>query len=173
MDKLPRLMVAAKLQFIAPLQLAEKRERLAGSVPVSALRQLRDILYNDKGSVKFDLQFGKDDRGRVYIKGEFNATLNLTCQRCMQPMELPVGNRISLVVASSDNGETPNELDEPLTLVDNQIALETLLEQEILLAMPIAPVHDRNNCSGSYLVDQYKAGSESPFAVLKNLKIKK
>ena len=166
-------MVAAKLQFIAPLKLAEKQERLTGSVPVSSLHRLRDILYNDKGSVNFDLQFGKDDRGQAIIRGIFDCTLNLTCQRCMQPMELSIGNRISLAVAGSDNGDIPSEEYEPLTLVDNQIALETLLEQEVLLAMPIAPVHDRSKCSGSNLVDKYKASIESPFAVLKNLKIEK
>ena len=166
-------MLAAKMQFIAPLKLAEKQERLTGSVPVSSLHRLRDILYNDKGSVNFDLQFGKDDRGQVIIRGKFNGTLNLTCQRCMQPMELSIGNRISLAVAVVDNGEPPAEQYEPITLVDNQIALETLLEQEILLALPIAPVHDRSKCSGSYLVDKYKARNESPFAVLKNLKIEK
>lgn len=172
-DKLARLMVAPKLQFISPLQLAEKQERLAGSVPVSALRRLTELLYSDKGSVKFDLQFNKDDQGRAVIKGEFSVTLIPTCQRCMQPMDLSLGNEISLAVVNPGDKQDLSDGYEPLTLIDTQIALETLLEEEILLAMPIAPVHGGNNCKGSDLMDKYKARPDSPFAVLKDLKIDK
>lgn len=166
-------MVAPRLQFISPLQLAEKQERLKGSVAVSALRRLTEILYSDDGNVDFDLRFDKDDQGHIIIKGEFAVTLNLRCQRCMQAMNLAIGNSISLVVLNPGDEQDLSDYYEPLTLVDNQIALETLLEEEILLAMPIAPVHERNNCKGSELMDKYKARTESPFAVLKDLKIEK
>ena len=166
-------MVAPRLQFIFPLQLAERQERLTGSVAVSRLRRLRDILPNSKGSVNFDLQFGTDDQGHVFIKGAFSANLNLRCLRCMQPMQLVVANKVNLGVVNPDNDRDVADRYEPLTLADNQIALETLLEEEILLAMPIAPVHERDSCKGSHLVDKYKARAESPFAVLKNLKFEK
>ena len=166
-------MVAPKLQFISPLHLAEKQERLKGSVAVSALRRVKDLLYSDKGSVNFDLQFDKDDQGHVTIKGEFSVTLNPMCQRCMQSMDLTIRNGISLAVVNLGDAQVLSGDYEPLTLVDNQIALETLLEEEILLAMPIAPMHERNICDGGDLMDKYQASPESPFAVLKDLKIEK
>ena len=166
-------MVASKPQFISPLQLAERQEKLTGSIPVSALRRLREVLYNSKGGVNYELHFGKDDQGQVFIKGTFSVMLNLRCQRCMQPMDLMIENRICLGVVNSEDAGCLSERYEPIKLVDNQILLETLLEEEILLAMPIAPVHEQDSCRGDALMDKYKAGTESPFAVLKNLKIEK
>jgi len=172
-DKLARLMVAPRLQFISPLQLAERQERLTGTVAVSALTRLREILLDDNGRVTFDLYFDRDEQGHVFIKGSFSVNLVFRCQRCMQPMELVVEGKINLGVVNPDDDQDVSERYEPLTLVDNQIALETLLEEEILLAMPIAPVHERDSCKGSNLVDKYIFRPESPFAVLKNLKIEK
>jgi len=54
-----------------------------------------------------------------------------------------------------------------------QSYLETLLEEEILLALPIAPVHEREHCEGSRIVEKYRPERESPFAVLKNFNRKK
>lgn len=172
-DKLARLMVAPKLRLISPFQLAENQEKLAGSVPVQALARLREAVLSDQGKVNYELRFGKDDQGVVFILGEFSVKLRVTCQRCMQPMDLPLEHKISLAVVNPQDARNIPDCYEPLAAVDNQIALETLLDEEILLAMPIAPVHEQENCNGRYLLDKYKPATNSPFAVLKNLKIEK
>ena len=166
-------MVAPKLRLISPLQLAENQEKLTGSVPVRALVRLRDAVCSDQGKVNYELRFGKDEQGGVIILGEFNVNLRVRCQRCMQPMDLPLEHKIGLAVANPQDARNIPERYEPLVLVEHQVALETLLEEEILLALPIAPVHEQGNCNGRDLVDKYKPAINSPFAVLKNLKTEK
>lgn len=173
MDKLARLMVAPKLRLISPLQLAENQEKLTGSVPVRALVRLREAVHSDQGDVNYTLRFGKDDQGIVFIIGEFSVNLKVKCQRCMQPMDLPLEHQISLAVVNPQDDRNVPACYEPLALVENQVALETLLDEEVLLAMPIAPVHEQENCNGRFLIDKYKPATNSPFAVLKNLKIEK
>jgi len=141
---------------------------LTGSVPVSALQRIREVLHNDEGNINFQFHFGKDEQGVVFLSGEFNVELKVNCQRCLQPMNLPLHGKISLGIVNRNEPDNFSGRYEPLTLNDNEISLETLLEEEVLLALPIAPVHERKNCKGSRLVDEFTPEHESPFAALKS-----
>ena len=162
-------MVPPELHLINPVQLAEKQERLTGTIPLSALQRIREVLHDDKGSIKFELHFGKDEQGVIFIQGKFSVSLKIKCQRCLQPMELPLQGQICLGIINRNVARNLSDRYEPLTLNDNEISLETLLEEEILLALPIAPVHERERCKGSRIVEEYRPEHDSPFAVLKNL----
>lgn len=164
-------METPQLQFIEPLQLAERREELAGSVQVSSMQRLSQVVHSDSGKVDFHLQFGKDEQGINFIEGEFSVNLEILCQRCMEPMSLPINHSVKVAVVF-DQTESENIPDhyEPLLLNDKHLALETLLEEEILLALPISPLHDPDMCSAGKVIEHHRPVKESPFAILKNLK---
>jgi len=166
-------MVPSGLHLINPFQLAEKQERLTGTIRVSALKRIKDVLHDDAGSVKYEFHFGKDEQGVVFVQGEFSVDLKVKCQRCMGPMNLPISGKIQLGAVNSSMTQEFPERYEPLILAGNEISLEALLEEEILLALPIAPAHDRDDCIGSRTVDEYKPEHGNPFSVLKDLKIDK
>jgi len=161
-------MVPPELHLINPVRLAERQEGVTGTVPLCALQRIREVVRDDKGNINFELHFGKDEQGVVFILGEYRANLKVACQRCMQPMDLPLQGTISLGIINQNDAQNFSDRYEPLTLNDNEISLETLLEEEILLALPIAPVHEREHCEGSRIVEKYRPERESPFAVLKN-----
>ena len=146
---------------------------MTGSVPLRAFERIREVLHDDNGSINFELHFGKDEQGVVFIQGEFNVNLKVKCQRCMQPMDLPLQGEINLGVVNADGAQNFPDRYEPLSLSDNEIPLEDLLEEEILLALPIAPAHERSQCKDNRLIEKYRRESASPFAVLKNFKLDK
>ena len=166
-------MVPPGSHLINPLLLADRQERLTGSVPLRAFERIREVLHDDKDSINFELHFGKDEQGVVFILGEFNVNLNVKCQRCMQPMDLPLQGEINLGVVKPDGAQNLPARYEPLPLSDNEISLEYLLEEEILLALPIAPAHERGLCKDNRHIEKYRRESASPFAVLKNFKLNK
>lgn len=171
-DKLARLMEVPVLQLIEPLRLAEGREDLTGSVQLCAMQGLKDKLYDYAGNISFRLHFGKDDQGVVFIQGEFSVNLKVRCQRCVQPMDLALNKKISIgIVFSKTDTENLPDRYEPLMLNDKHMSLEALLEEEVLLALPIAPVHEWDNCQASKLIEEHRPDKENPFAVLKNLKL--
>jgi uncharacterized protein len=162
-------MVPSEPHLINPIQLAERREKLKGVMALSRLERARGISQDVTNQVNFDLQFSRDDQGFNVIRGEFSVSLKVLCQRCMQLMELPLHGKICLGIVQGETRHLP-ECYEPLVLCGNEISLESLLDEEILLALPIAPVHAGSQCPGGNPAETYRDTRASPFAVLKNLK---
>lgn len=160
-------------------QKAKKGLEIAGSWPVNRLDRLSDMLVDDHGDIHAELTFGQEDRV-LFVSGKVKATLKVTCQRCMNPMDLPLETdfRLALVHDESRVDRLP-EAFEPLLLEDEAMSVPNLLEDELLLAMPLVPVHEVD-CS-DYLrqqkvrqqVDKVQQAEEkdkkNPFAVLKDL----
>jgi uncharacterized protein len=100
--------------------------------------------------------------------------LQLLCQRCLEPIAFPL-QRTSRFVLVSGEGELPDVADEdpetesiPVGEFDD---IEDVVEQEVLLGLPIAPMHADDGACGS---ERRDAGNDrpSPFAVLEKLKHK-
>jgi uncharacterized protein len=81
--------------------------------------------------------------GRVSVTGRARAVLKLTCQRCLGAMTAPVDDEFSVVIVSSESAmdELP-EQQEAVIANESQLDLAWLLEEQLLLAMPLVPVHD-------------------------------
>lgn len=157
--------------MIDPGKFADSGERLEGRLPIRELVQLNDLVAKPDGTVSFSLLFGRNDRGNVVISGDLSGELTVICQRCLNPMPLQINSRIHVGVVDEPEqmAALPEDL-EPVITEDRKVALVRLIEEELLLALPLAPVHDLPDCPGSGLLDTHTARKESPFAVLKDLK---
>lgn len=167
-------MATSELELTDPLLLVDRQEELAGSLALSVLSRLSDILNTADGSINYLLSFGRDKQGVPFIRGEFSTKLKVRCQRCMQPMELPLENTISLGIVRDLNEvqNLPGKY-EPVLVEDNRISLVSLFEEEILLALPIAPVHSRGECPAEKIMEKLVPEKHNPFSVLKDLKFDK
>ena len=67
----------------------------------------------------------------------------LQCQRCMQTMEFPLDSttRVALIFTEADAAEVPEEL-EPVLAREGRISTGELVEEELLLLLPIVPLHE-------------------------------
>ncbi len=157
--------------IIEPARLAVSGERLDGQVQLSELGRISDLILNRDGTVNFSLSFSRDDKGIVQITGELSVALPVLCQRCLNEMQLQLQSPVNIGVIDSQQriDELPDTL-EPVIAEQHKLALLQLIEEELLLAMPLSPVHERSACPATELLDELAGKKANPFAVLKDLK---
>ena len=156
-----------------PLLLAEQMGRLDGQLELKHMQRLGEIIYVDSGTIEYHLQLGRDELGFPYIRGNLEVTLKLVCQRCLNPFDLPLGNEINIGLVRSDEEleRLPGHY-EPMLLTTDEVSLLTLIEDEILLSVPMVPVHEDASCYAAGPLDDTGPVKENPFAILRQLKLK-
>ncbi len=150
-----------------------------GSLAQSQFPRLCAELTEAPGTVNVRLRFDHDESGRRLLHGELETELVLTCQRCLKPLRLPVHTEFHLaLVEPDDDPELLPGAAEPVIVHASQVNVLQLLEDELLLCLPIAPKHlDTELCEapqrrpGSTFGDAELA-RQSPFAVLQDLPVK-
>ncbi|MFK8066712.1 MAG: DUF177 domain-containing protein [Gammaproteobacteria bacterium] len=155
-----------------PIKFAKTGENLSGQISVAQLHRLTLSLYDDNGIVKFDLKFEQKNRSRVAI-GKFETEVNMICQRCLNPVKVPIQDNIQLefVIGEDVEGHLEDQGYEVVTLVEEMLALAELIEDEVMLALPFSPLHDEGKCSDNAIIEKLqKTEKPNPFAVLAKLK---
>ncbi len=105
------------------------------------------MLSGDQGSARFELSFHLDSGSRPVITGSVQAGLELICQRCLKTMTLALDLDIELVIVRSDEeAAAVSKEREPLTLSSESISLAELVEDELILGLPAAPLHPAGSC---------------------------
>ncbi len=129
-------------EFIDPLHLADKERQLKGTIPLSRLSGLSDVLLSKHGDVAIDFKFQKAD-ARAAVIGSVEAVLDLECQCCLRPLPWPVKARVKLgIVHSIDEANRLPEDYEPLLLGEKAlIPLMDMVQEELRLAIPVIPQH--------------------------------
>jgi uncharacterized protein len=124
-----------------------RRVRFEGSLPIARLTRLAGCLASPTGELKVDLQAGTDAGGAPYLRGSVSGDVTLLCQRCLsefvQPLVVPVNLR--LVHSDADEARLMHE-SEPYQVVGDRLPLQELVEDEVMLALPLAPRCSRPGC---------------------------
>src|SRR5690606_4073601 len=99
--------------------------------------------------------------------------VDMECQRCLQPVTQSLSGELCLAVVWDEEraAVVPKTLD-PLVVSDDSVDLYGLLEDEILLALPIVAYHQEGQCqrSGHYSTGEVEESRENPFSILAQLK---
>lgn len=162
--------------FIDPKLLAFQGCHLKGRVALAQMSRMADRLSDFKGDVEIDWLFALDEKQRATIQGSVQAQLSLQCQRCLQPMPMAIDAKVVLMILKE--GQTEDELPEgyeALTLTKTPVSLITLIEDELILALPIVAKHtvcpsNEFEMSESELENNHL--QNNPFHVLSSLKSK-
>lgn len=160
----------AKLGHIADVfKFAYEQRSLSGEVKVAAFERLSDLLTDNGGVLQYriegDVDVMRKPRLSLIVKGH----LTLRCQRCLGGLgwDLMVSNALQPVRSGQEIPEEELEDDEVDAIeVDGDLDVLSLLEDEIILALPLAPRHDE--CGTAH--PDGGAVKKSPFAVLSGLK---
>lgn len=116
--------------------------------------------------------------GEDWLHLTAEATLPMLCQRCLSPVDLPLDVRRSFLFARDEATAQAldEEREEDVLVTSREFDLHALLEDELLMALPIVPRHEV--CPHAVTMSATDAGFEqaaqaektSPFAVLAGLR---
>ena len=123
--------------------LGERGAVLDGELRVAELTRLKASLHADcDATVTVALKFACAADGRARMQLAFAATLSLTCQRCLEPVEQVVDETVEWIVVGSEAeaARVADEL-EPLVLAEDRFQPATLVEDELIVSLPMAPRH--------------------------------
>jgi len=149
---------------------------LRGKWPIKQLKRLNELLMSEQGELTVELKF--DRAGPIpFILGHITTDLQLKCQRCMQavPHNVDIHFKLGMVQNEAQMKKLPDEY-EPYLIEEENNHLPDMLEDELLLALPLVAMHEFD-CS-DYLQAQTSEQQnkveeseekENPFSVLKDL----
>lgn len=125
-----------------------------------------------EGEARYHVEFGKDDLGVAYLELRVEAGLPLVCQRTLDVFvqRVSIDQRLGLIADESEEVALPAEY-EPLLVVDGGISIADVIEDELILALPVVPLKP-----GALLEWRDPTDTESetqpvsPFTALESLK---
>jgi uncharacterized protein len=115
--------------------------------------------------------------GQVWLNVQVQATFPMECQRCLTPVDVPLAvERSFRFVADEATAEAlDDESEEDLLALSREFDLRELIEDELLMALPVVPRHDE--CPTAVPLassdDDFEAASAekpNPFAALASLR---
>jgi uncharacterized protein len=127
-------------------------------------------------AVQGELRIDESGAEQVWLHVTTDVSLPLICQRCMGPVDIEVAvNRSFRFVASEEAAEEQDEeAEEDVLALSLDFSLADLIEDEVLMALPVVPRHE--TCPVEVKLEVVDSGFEAasaekrnPFAVLVKL----
>lgn len=163
------------------LRLADLGAHLSGVIPLRRMKRLLTLCGSGEGVVAVELVFSRDrTRNTRMMRGEVETEIAATCGRCMEPMMLALKSRINFLVIGP--GQKSMEGQDGVLMASGPVSLTELVENELILAMPMYPKHELDKCPAKDMVERsvsqhgtaapepQNSDKASPFAALAKLK---
>ncbi|HYW03100.1 MAG TPA: DUF177 domain-containing protein [Gammaproteobacteria bacterium] len=165
-------------------RLTDAGAELEGALPLAGMERLADMMLGPgREQVSVRLRFLRDETGRRLLRGQLQAPVTCRCQRCLEPVRLDLEHDFTIEfvwgmsqLPQVEHNHSPYVLegDEPLSLAE-------LVEDELILAMPVVARHGgvesceppRHDADRGEATDGGAGGGEGPFAGLARLKSRK
>jgi uncharacterized protein len=153
--------------------LARSAAQVEREFPVAAFTRLLDRLAEPAGQVKAMAQFRQAGRWPA-ARLSVTADVVLTCQRCLGPVRRTLASDAQVVFAEEGAAGLP-EGSEAVGGDPHRLDFAALVEDELLLALPIIPQHDGGEAcalpagGGEETDASDTAEMRRPFAGLKDL----
>ncbi|MCP4769373.1 MAG: hypothetical protein GY875_24330 [Gammaproteobacteria bacterium] len=151
--------------------------RFEGDIELSELKRLGELVHFETAASKdrtiaVSFEFVRDEFDIPMLVGHLQASLDLECQRCLKPIQTPMELDFRLMIDASDEIIRQSSLD-TLYSDDGYIDISEVIEDELILAVPLVAMHDDTACNDDWphTDSQSEAAvKENPFAVLQQLK---
>ena len=165
---------------VDPVKDAQRRLDYQGYYAANQLSRLAESVSKVLSDAQVTLSFFVDPQKLVVMKGHANVDVELHCQRCGEPFVQTVDCEFCYSpVANLDQIDVLPEIYEPIEFNEfGEIDLLGTIEDELMLSLPIVPMHSSEHCEVSVAeqvfgeLPEELAKKPNPFAVLANLKQK-
>lgn len=155
---------------IHPIELADAGTHLHGHLPFQDMPRLRTLCRDSGGEMSIDLWFERDAQGLRIMHGTLAGRLGLTCQRCLQAFDWEIHIEPRLILLKpGEPADGPADEAETRT-IEAPLPLSEIVEDEVLLAMPMSPMHEPQACATAVPPDGPGKPGGGPFDALARLK---
>lgn len=161
---------------IDPYRSAQRSLECEGIIETSGMNRLLAACESSSEHVHVKVNFDVDELGLVSISAKGSATVSLICQRCTEAFEhkLLVDFVFSPVKDEEAAENLPSYYDAIELDENGEVNLRELVEEELLLSIPLIPRHELKDCQSpsdsvwGKLPEEHE--KPNPFDVLKKLK---
>ena len=179
--------------------LARQETALAQTTPLSKMERLvleshglePDLIANFQVQWQAKAEYrklpGKVGEGDLWLHLEGAATLPLVCQRCLHRVDVPLSANqwFRFVETEAVAMAEDDDCEEDLLVLEPQFDLLAVLEDELLMALPLVPMHEvcpeppvlqagfeknAESAAGAAPTQENPEPRRNPFAVLAGLK---
>jgi uncharacterized protein len=168
------------LGSIDPRRFAREQASVSGSVAAGTFGRLADVLCDSTGHdqqgnmIHYRITGFVTPKEQPALRIELSGELGVRCQRCLDRLVFPLAvEREIVLVAGTDEFESSADEPESVDIIPavSRMDLRDLVEEEILLALPLAPRHPAGECEVSAAGQAPGAQADaSAFAALARLK---
>jgi uncharacterized protein len=161
-------------QQIDLIRLAEEGARLTGKLPGDEFTRLREFSRPETqpAPVTVDLVFERTGQGARMMRGLIETRIETVCQRCLGPITIALVAKPVVVLLTAGEASADASGDFETLIVEGPQDLRELAEDELLLAMPMNPVHGDDGCAALAGVSKTQPvdTKPGPFTALRGLK---
>ena len=158
-----------KSLIINNLEFAKSQLKLDESLVTAELARLSEMLANQgKSQIKFQLAGASKRFSHPSLHLAIKANLVMICQRCLDEMTVNLDLNFDYLISNVELNEADgNDVNDEIDWLEanHEMNVGELIEDELLLAMPIAPTH-AHDCSK---LSSQSGEKPNPFAALKAL----
>jgi len=159
------LMPQASRLVIDGFKFARGGEELRGSMALVELPRLVEMGVAESAGFAFAVRGAHNERGKPVLRVTAEGPAAMTCQRCLDPVTVSLAVASELELVDSEAAIEGADDDADRIVGSPAMDVATLVEDELILALPMVPRHDACEPKGSLMEDE--AGS--PFAALAGL----
>ena len=160
---------------IDPFKFCKKKTAISGQIDVRQLKRLSKIASTETGVVTIDLVFEKNSSRVNHVHGSIDAVISLICQNCLKEFDTEFHLEMALAFVTSESGMMKVEPMESVIVEDSKVDLFHLIEDELILALPISAKHKDckkiiHNSQLGEIIEETIEKKENPFEILKQMK---
>lgn len=140
---------AAATASVDAFGLARAGGVVEGSIDAHRLPRVADQLAAGAARVDWRIVGGKDALGRPALRVELGGEVPVSCQRCFADLAWPIDQSTELLLARTEAELAVLDADSASEVVLAAVPLDplTLIEDELVLALPFAPRHPDGTCT--------------------------
>ena len=160
---------------VDPRRLAEQKSQFDELVQVHELSRLVNAVHRADSAVEVHLVFTVDPQYRTRLQGRVKTQVQLLCQRCVDVFDLELDQELDLIVVRDSEHARRIPKDKDAWEAGQSANLYELIEDELLLALPVVASHPMGECQapkfpGYEETPEPLVGRQRPFEILKKLR---
>ncbi len=146
--------------IVDSVQFARTNGELRVLAPISDFERLNNVVLEDSDEIGARFEGFQDGESRPCLRLRVTGSIRVSCQRCLEalPIELATDRDFILVEREDEMQDLAAEGDSVESLLaDSKLNVMALVEDEVLLQLPMAPTHEPDACTVPEWATQNKA----------------